>query len=162
MTADTSPIRWHTHPILSRAGDTVDKHHKRVTTLCHSLAAWLGHPLHDSDLIKAAGNHDAAEKILGDMPKPAKDRFPSLAAAYAKAELAVLIEMGLTWNLSRKEADMLHLCDLLDHIQFARANGVTGGEWDAALVAVWKLAHSIDADCAVWVDFQLARNSVAV
>jgi hypothetical protein len=159
---DTSPIRWHTHPVLSRVGDTVDKHQKRVVTLCQSLASWMEHPLHDSDLLTAARYHDAAEAVLGDMPKPAKDRFPALAASYAKAELQVLTEMGYTWNLTRKEADMLHLCDLLDHIQFARAHNVTGDEWAQALVQVWKLAHKLDPDAAEWVDFQLARNGVAV
>ena len=154
---DTSPARWHTHPVLKNAGDTVDQHAARVVMLCHSLAAWLRHPLHDSDLLKAARHHDAAEAILGDLPKPAKDRFPALAAAYAKAELQVLTEMGHTWNLTRRENDMLRLCDLLDHIMFARAHGVTGPEWYAAIMSLRRLARGMSPDSAEWVEMQLTR-----
>jgi len=46
--------------------------------------------------LRAAMHHDEAERVLGDMPGPAKEAFPALAAAYAKAELSVLTEMGKT------------------------------------------------------------------
>jgi hypothetical protein len=146
--------RWHSNPDprLRLSGDTVDAHQIRVVTLCHSLAAHMRHDLVRSDLLKAARHHDAAEAVLGDMPKPAKDRFPALAAAYAKAELQVLTEMGLTWNLSRKEADMLHLCDCLDHIQFARSCGVTGPEWDAALAKLRRIAAGLGGEALEWLE----------
>jgi 5'-deoxynucleotidase YfbR-like HD superfamily hydrolase len=159
MTADIA--RWHSHPDhrLRLSGDTVSAHHKRVASLCQSLAAWIGHVLTDSDLMHAALNHDAAEAVIGDMPAPCKARFPALAAAYAKAELQVLTEMGLTWNLSRKEHDMLSLCDKADALLWARKCGVTGGEWDAAEVALWKLAHGIGPDCSEWLQFVLAGGA---
>jgi 5'-deoxynucleotidase YfbR-like HD superfamily hydrolase len=157
MTDDIS--RWHSNPDprLRLSGDTVSAHHKRVASLCQSLAAWIGHVLTDSDLMHAALNHDAAEALLGDLPAPCKTRFPALAAAYAKAELQVLTEMGLNWNLSRKEHDMLTLCDKLDALIWSRKCGVTGGEWDAAEVALWKLAHGIGPDASEWLQFMLAR-----
>jgi len=126
--------RWHANadPRLRDAGDTIDAHQRRVTTLCLSLAAHMGHPLSGSDLLIAAASHDEAERILGDMPAPAKARFAALADAYASAERVVLEEMGLTWTLTAKEQQMLHLCDRLDALMFAMSRGVTGQEWDEA------------------------------
>ena len=162
MTATVN--RWHSHPCprLRGSGDTVAAHQRRVTELCRDLAAYIGHSLHDSDLLYAAANHDAAEAVLGDMPAPAKDRFPALAAAYAKAELQVLTEMGLNWNLTRREADMLHICDKLDAYTWARKCGVTGGEWDRALVRLWKLAHGIGPDAAEWLRMRIDQSTPVV
>jgi hypothetical protein len=150
---DTSPRRWHAHPQLQDSGDTIDGHQMRVVSLCVSLAAYIGHPLQNSDLPQAALHHDEAERVLGDMPGPAKDRFPALAAAYAKAELQVLTEMGMNWTLTRKENDMLTLCDKLDAWQWARNHGVTGGEWDCALAKLRIMAHKLD--CTKWLDEQI-------
>jgi 5'-deoxynucleotidase YfbR-like HD superfamily hydrolase len=135
---DTSPRRWHANadPRLRDAGDTIDAHQRRVTTLCLSLAAHMGHPLSGSDLLIAAASHDEAERVLGDMPSPAKARFVLLATAYASAERVVLEEMGLTWTLTAKEQQMLHLCDRLDAYMFATSRGVTGQEWDEARTCI--------------------------
>jgi hypothetical protein len=148
-------LRWHAHADrrLRDSGDTIDGHQMRVVSLCVSLAASIGHPLHDSDLPLAAIKHDEAERVLGDMPGPAKDRFPALAAAYAKAELQVLTEMGYNWTLTRKENDMLTLCDKLDAWIWARDHGVTGGEWDCALANLRIMAHKLD--CTRWLDEQI-------
>ena len=148
-------LRWHAHEDhrLRDSGDDIDTHQSRVAFLCISLAAYIGHPLHDSDLPQAALHHDEAERVLGDMPGPAKDRFPALAAAYAKAELHVLTEMGMNWTLTRKENDMLTLCDKLDAWQFARNHGVTGGEWDCALAKLRIMAHKLGA--TKWLDEQI-------
>lgn len=149
---DNSPLRWHSHPhpLLRNSGDTVDGHQSRVVTMCISLAAHIGHPLHDSDMIHAALHHDDAERVLGDMPGPAKDHFPALRAAYVMAEKIVLAEMGLTWNLTRKESAMLDLCDKLDAWLWARKCGVTGTEWDRALVSLHFMAKDLDA--TDWLD----------
>jgi 5'-deoxynucleotidase YfbR-like HD superfamily hydrolase len=67
-------LRWHAHADhrLRNSGDDIHGHQCRVAMLCHSLAAYIGHPLHDSDLPHAALRHDEAERVLGDMPGPAK------------------------------------------------------------------------------------------
>jgi hypothetical protein len=149
-----SVLRWHasSDDQLRLSGDTIDAHQARVATLCHSLAAAMGHALTDSDLIYAALHHDAAEAVLGDMPAPAKDRFPALAAAYAKAELAVLVEMGLTWNLTRREQDMLDLCDKADAYTWARKHGATGDEWDAARGKLHWRAHTLGPAAVEWLE----------
>lgn len=155
MTHDVA--RWHANPMptLRNSGDTVNAHQRRVAKLCHELAARVRHPLHDSDLIHAALHHDEAEKVLGDMPYPAKARFPALAAAYAKAELQVLTEMGLTWNLRRIEADMLHLCDRLDAYTWATKREAGGEEWDIARADLYRIAAKIGPAASDWVQEKL-------
>jgi hypothetical protein len=149
-----SVLRWHasSDDRLLLSGDTIAAHQARVATLCYSIAAAMGHALTDRDLIYAALHHDAAKAVLGDMPGPAKERFPELAAAYAKAELAVLIEMGLTWNLTRREQDMLDLCDKLDAYTWARAHGATGDEWDAARGKLHWRAHTLGPAAVAWLE----------
>ena len=150
-----SVLRWHAHADhrLRDSGDDIDGHQLRVASLCVSLAARIGYQLHDNDLVDAALHHDEAERVLGDMPGPAKDRFPALAAAYAKAELQVLTEMDINWTLTLKENDMLTLCDKLDAWQWARNHGVTGGEWGKALVQLRWIAAGINA--TKWLDEQI-------
>lgn len=121
--------RWHCHPDerLRNSGDNIDLHQMRVAILCNTFAIELGLPDdRRRELDFAAQHHDEAERVLGDMPGPAKDRFPALAAAYAKAELQILTERGLTWNLTRQEAAILHLADKIDGELWARRHGVTG------------------------------------
>jgi 5'-deoxynucleotidase YfbR-like HD superfamily hydrolase len=101
-------------------------------------------------LLTAARYHDEAERQLGDMPAPAKERFPALAAAYAKAELQVLTEMGHVWNLSRKESDILALCDKLDAWLWATKHGARGLEYDAMLDGVYRIANRIGPDAVAW------------
>jgi 5'-deoxynucleotidase YfbR-like HD superfamily hydrolase len=118
--------RWHCHPDerLRNSGDTIDEHQFRVWKLCIEFSIVL--KLKDrSELCWAAQTHDEAEKVLGDMPGPAKERFPALAAAYAEAERDVLAEMGLSWSLTSQEAAILHLADKLDADIWARNHGVT-------------------------------------
>ena len=121
--------RWHCHPDpgLRNSGDTIERHQHAVWSLCFDFSHLLKLPdARRIELLFAARHHDEAERIVGDIPGPAKDRFPALAAAYAKAELDVLNDMGLNWSLTRQEADILHLADKLDGELWARKHGVTG------------------------------------
>ena len=147
--------RFHSHPRLRHTGDDIDKHQQRVATLCLSLSAAIGHQVYMGNLMRAALHHDEAEKVLGDMPAPAKARFPALASAYAKAELQVLTEMGLTWSLTRQEDAMLRLCDRLDAWEWATAHGETGEEWDAMRGELVKLAMQIAPDALAWLTERL-------
>ena len=154
--------RWHSNadPRLRNSGDTIDAHQKRVCDMCHSAAAWLRLELIGSDLLKAALHHDEAERVLGDMPGPAKARFPALAEALAQIEAQVLREMGLSWTLTDQEAAILDLCDKLDAYEWARKCGAAiGPEWDEALVKRKKQAHALGL--SEWLEVQLAREAVA-
>ena len=100
---------------------------------------------------KASRFHDEAETVLGDMPGPAKERFPALAAAYAKAELQVLTEMGLTWNLTRQEADILQLADKADAwLIAARVGAADDPEWLEAFAKLQRMADKLGA--RAWLD----------
>lgn len=151
--------RWHSHadPRLRDSKDTIEGHQIKVTGLCHALAAHLGHHAYEGDLLHAARHHDEAEKVLGDMPGPAKERFPALAEQYAVAEAQVLREMGYDWRLTEREADILCLCDRLDAWQWATGLGVTGPEWGAARDKLRRRAHAIGPDAVVWLEMQLTR-----
>ena len=144
---DTSPRRWHANasPQLRDSFDTIDAHQRRVCGLCGSLAAFMGHPLTDSELMHAALHHDEAERVLGDMPAPAKARFPMLAEQYEIAERQILAEMDLSWTLTPKESQMLHLCDKLDAYTWARKHGAHGPEWDASHVMLMVMADKFNA-----------------
>ena len=159
MTYENSTVnRWHENPDsrLRNGGDTIDAHQPRVATLCHSLAAHMGYPLIGNDLLLAARNHDEAERVLGDMPAPAKARFPELAEAYAIAEREVLRGMGLDWTLTAKEEQMLHLCDKLDAHMFAVSRGVTGQERDEARALINVMSDKFKA--REWVQAQMGAN----
>ena len=144
---DTSPRRWHANakPELRDSFDTIEAHQIRVASLSHSLAAFMGYPLTDSELMHAALHHDEAERFLGDIPSPAKARFPMLAEQYEIAERAILAEMDLSWTLTPKESQMLHLCDKLDAYTWARKHGAHGPDWDAAHVMLMVMADKFNA-----------------
>jgi 5'-deoxynucleotidase YfbR-like HD superfamily hydrolase len=153
MTADVN--RWHSNPDprLRKSGDTINAHQVRVANLCSDLCKAMG-IVPSYDMMLAARNHDEAERVLGDIPGPAKQRFPALAAAYAKAELEVMTNMGLQWSLSRQEADILDLCDKLDALIWAvRIQGFTQ-EWCAAELHLRAKAKQIDAE--VWLSEKIA------
>jgi hypothetical protein len=159
MTADISPRRWHNNadPRLRDSLDTIAAHQRRVCDMCRDLAARMGHVLTDSDLLHAALHHDEAERVIGDMPGPAKEAFPALAAAYAKAELAVLIEMGHTWNLTRLESDMLCFCDKLDaYLWASHCKAADSDEWRQAEARLRVMAHKLGA--LVWLQERLDRG----
>lgn len=151
--------RWHAHanPRLRKSGDTINAHQVRVCDLCLSLAASIGLPLHGSDLPRAALHHDEAEKVLGDMPGPAKDRFPDLAFAYAQAERAVMAEMGIApFSLTVPEARVLSICDRLDAVQWAMKCEADGPLFDADRAAIRQTAMLLGGAALEWVERQLS------
>jgi 5'-deoxynucleotidase YfbR-like HD superfamily hydrolase len=137
-------------------GDNISMHQMRVHLWCEQICNSLGVDL-SPDLHKAALNHDQAERVLGDTPGPAKERFPALAAAYAKAELQVLTEMGLTWNLTRQEADILQLADKADAWLIAcRVGAADDPEWVEAFAKLERMADKLGTN---WLrDFALAAR----
>jgi hypothetical protein len=121
---DNSPRRWHCHPILHSSGDTIALHSARVAAMCIDLAAFLRHPLHDSDLPDAALKHDNPEIIMGDWPGPLLDRYPFMRPVKWFLEWRIKRDMGLRWKLTRKEKHMLHLCDKLDQYEWGLRFGI--------------------------------------
>jgi hypothetical protein len=135
---------------LREYGDTITAHQLRVWLCASQICKSLGIEI-SPDLDKASKNHDEAERVLGDMPGPAKERFPALAAAYAKAELQVLTEMGLTWSLTRQEADILQLADKADAwLIAARVGAADESEWLEAFAKLQRMADKLGA--RAWLD----------
>jgi 5'-deoxynucleotidase YfbR-like HD superfamily hydrolase len=151
-------IRFHASPdpALQNSGDNIDVHQLRVRLWCGQICRSLGVEV-SPDLDKAALNHDEAERILGDVPGPAKERFWYLRWAYAIAERAVLREMGLTWNLTRQENDILQLADKADAWLIAcRVGAADDPEWMEAFAKLERMADKLGTD---WLrDFALAAR----
>ncbi len=148
--------RWHAHHDyrLRNCGDNIRSHQASVEDLARDLCKRIGIEPSD-DLLFAALHHDEAEAILGDMPATAKRRFPALAAAYAKAELEILTEMGYTWSLTRIEADILKLCDMLDayKVMLTYAPNLASQEdWQHDVAEMRKLAERLSGKAMAWVE----------
>lgn len=148
--------RWHAHPDyrLRTCGDNIREHQASVEELARDLCLRMGIKPSD-DLLFAARHHDDAEEVLGDMPATAKRRFPALAAAYAKAELEILTEMGYTWSLTRQEADILKLCDMLDayKVMLTFAPDLASQEgWQHDLAEMRKIAERLGRKAMAWVE----------
>ena len=162
MSANTATVnRWHAHadPRLRNSGDTIDGHQARVCDLCLSLAACIGWPLHGSDLPRAALHHDEAERVVGDIPGPAKVRFPELAFAYAQAERVIMADRGIApFDLTIEESRILSICDALDAVQWAMKCAADGPLLDADRAAIRRHAMALDPLAMEWVERQLAAT----
>lgn len=102
--------RCHTHTY--HGSYTLAQHSWQIITL-----GWMLMPekLFTVDFIMHAQLHDAAELVLGDLPAPAKWRFPELAAAFRKAEATIELEMlnGLP-KISDDQRAWLKALDLIE------------------------------------------------
>jgi hypothetical protein len=136
--------------------DTIDIHQLRVRHWCGQICKSLGVEV-SPDLDKASRFHDEAEKVLGDMPGPAKARFWYLRWAYAIAERTVLREMGLSWTLTRQERRILALADKADAWLIAcRVGAADDPEWVEAFAKLERMAEKLGTD---WLrDFALAAR----
>jgi hypothetical protein len=151
-------MRWHAHPDtrLRNSGDTIEAHQSRVARLCIEIAARMDHTLIGSDLIRAALYHDEPERILGDMPSPAKMRFPDLAAAYERAEQEVMAELGIApFDLTKSEQAILHLADKADAWAWGQKCGVNLSDDKRECM---KIAWGLHPDAAAWWDSFVHEN----
>lgn len=140
MTHDVT--RWHAypHPALRNSGDTVRAHTDRVKALARDLCAYIGEPYTEA-LDTAIENHDLPyERIMGDWPATLTRKYP--LARLAKRVLEWQIRRA-HWipkpKLTRREAQILALCDKLDAVLWARGalrgdlgyfHGAFGGDQD--------------------------------
>ena len=106
--------RWHSNPwpALRNSGDTIDAHQWRVWRLLMQI-----NPGASIELQHYALTHDEAERTLGDMPSPAKDKFPELAAMYEQAEAGERVRMG--HNARPDGWELVRLCDMADAFRWA-------------------------------------------
>lgn len=121
--------RWHanTDDRLRMSWDTIGNHQARCLQYLDKL-----HPTAPERLRQIVRHHDEAERIVGDMPYPAKQAFPALAAAYQAAEAQIMAQMGHPVPETHEERMWLKLVDRLD-------------------AQVWMLRHAPDlAASDVW------------
>jgi HD containing hydrolase-like enzyme len=72
------------------------------------------HPNPSPELLKAAIYHDLSEKILGDVPSPAKWRYEQFGREYEKAEKLVNLQLGIRVDLTPKEQVWLACADMME------------------------------------------------
>ena len=99
--------RFHTRPGLKPNTDA--QHSWGVAMLCWALTD--GKP--GECLLMAALTHDLAESTCGDVPRPTKMKL-GLVAALDELENSERVRYGLNFSLTKTEARMLKLADMLD------------------------------------------------
>ena len=141
---------------LRNYGDNISMHQMRVHLWCGQICKSLGVSV-SPDLDKASKNHDQAERVLGDVPGPAKERFWYIRLAHAIAERVVLREMGLRWTLTRQERRILAFADKADAWLIAcRVGAADKPEWVEAFAKLERMAEKLGTD---WLrDFALAAR----
>ena len=72
------------------------------------------------NMIKALQFHDMAERFLGDMPSPVKQKEKSLCFHYEKIENFILIEYGMYPKLDEREQMWVRAMDLLEFLMFIK------------------------------------------
>jgi len=142
-------LRWHANQshALRQSQDSVAGHQCRTAQLLFAL-----HPAPTCDLIFAALHHDAAEAGTGDLPAPAKRRWPTLKCAYQQAEAGVQADLGLLFALTRAEQDWLALADRMDAllwVQHIDPAATLRPDWHAHVNDVLKRAAALGCSHAV-------------
>jgi len=108
-------LRWHSYPEIEC--QTNAQHQWGVAVIIMA-----NHPNPSAELLKAALLHDAGEIVVGDMPKPCKDKKPELLAEYEKAEALALDGMGIKLNLTKKEQAWLEWAGRAEAYRWMVAN----------------------------------------
>jgi 5'-deoxynucleotidase YfbR-like HD superfamily hydrolase len=127
---------------LYRSGDTLRYHTApRLNDQTVSAHAWgvLAIVLHlEPDpslaLIKAALFHDAAESVTGDLPATFKWAAPEIASLIEKAEARILMDMGVEYDLTEKEAAVLKVADLGELVLHCTKEVMMGNLYASAIV----------------------------
>lgn len=112
--------RWHTNPHLAHIGQTLADHAHGVAAIIMHL-----HPSPSRALIGAALMHDAGEHAVGDIPAPAKSRWPSVMAHVSAVEGSQRDALLPQWllqewpGLTDEDHKWLHLADALEALMWA-------------------------------------------
>lgn len=77
----------------------------------------------------AALYHDAPEVLTGDIPAPAKWRWPKLAEELTNIELTIEAELDTFIDLSGEEIELVKLADSIDLLLFARHRQFMGDRY---------------------------------
>lgn len=150
-------IRWHTHPVMCRSGDTGMAHQERVAALCAAL--WPS----DHDLIRAAKVHDMPELILGDPPRSAMRQFPEYRKVFESIAARLMAEWKLPVPKDAEAATRLAIADMLDSILtvLAFAPGqLSLPEWKREIAQTMAMAEADSSRTARLVEHIISRGGL--
>jgi hypothetical protein len=109
-------VRYHTHPIMIRLGQTNADHQARATKLLMAMHRALGRtpPTH---LVEMVLHHDVAEHWAGDVPFPFKADNPELAKEHAAFETRKLRALGFGPTIDAMSGWDWHWLELVDKLE---------------------------------------------
>lgn len=139
--------RWHMNPDMAHVDDTTAAHQGRCVMLVLSL--W---PDCNRELIKAAGTHDAAEFVVGDLSRPFKQTGSPAVQAHAELENQQLFEMGFGCKLCSEDQARLKFVDYLDSYMMTKLrapHALAGDGWPEARLGLIGQAGALGVKSAV-------------
>lgn len=136
--------RYHANPRLAHIPQTNADHQGRCVQLAITL---LPKPMRTAALLEALATHDVAERWVGDLPADFKTAEPDTARAHAEIEDDWMVGLGLSYQLSLTEWQLLKLIDMIEARAFVAlyAPNVLAGEgWPEQRAAIEARAWQID------------------
>lgn len=101
------------HNAVGISNQHVSSHSWGVAMLCQHFD-----PDCSKELIMAALSHDCAEMFTGDIPANTKWELPELKKLLDKYEDKILLDLGLSFELTDEEKILLKICDILEGMQY--------------------------------------------
>jgi 5'-deoxynucleotidase YfbR-like HD superfamily hydrolase len=154
--------RYHMHPIVGE--QTVGEHTYRGCQILRYIAAGRENlPF----MVTAFLDHDVAEAITGDIPFTAKNKFPQLKTATARAEDKVFAAFSLdTIALTTEEWAILKQADLLEMCTFGIRQLAMGNRFgmdvvENTLAALDSMPSLLDRTLELMGEFDVMRRKYA-
>lgn len=86
------------------------------------------------ELLMSALCHDLSEAETGDIPAPAKWRYPALAEVLTEVESDYEDRMGIAFELTEKEKAILKWCDMMELVLWSAEEVLLGNRYAETLV----------------------------
>jgi len=130
-------LRFHTHPRIFP--ETVGHHTDGALGLLFLITEGQA----SQNLIWALRFHDTGERIMGDLPSPAKQGLgPAFKQMFDEQEDALCASYGLRFHLNEEEGFILKMCDNLDGL-FSCIDECRRGNKDMELPLANYLAYCV-------------------
>ena len=121
--------RYHTVPLIGE--QTVAHHTYNVVQILRYITG----DMLSVNLIKAALDHDVLEYFTGDIPHPTKKNFPGIDLAVMDAEMEINNELGVDYELTIEETQLLRWADILEAGSFGRHQAQMGNSHGGDIIA---------------------------
>ena len=134
--------RWHTHPVMARAGQTLGHHQWGVATIIAAL-----HPCPSAELLVSAMWHDVGEFVSGDMPYTAKRSNPTLSYELGKIEDRAKRKLtGAQFLLDDDDKSWIELADRLEaylYVQTVAPQILCDDDWMECMDHIFEMADEL-------------------